>query len=328
MNTQSRILSTSDRTHAVSRRTVLGHLAGAVAFLSVVRSALAETGGRSWKTAVGLNSFESGVRKYKKTYPIWEVLDFLSRHGFDGVELVSNWPMGGYPKADETEQIRSLKRLYAGYGLQVFSIQLGADGAFAPEDEVRRRWVEEFRDRAQFAKQAGCDCIGMWPGGGLRGQTMEQAIERVGRSFREAAKIAGDLGVLTAFEIEPPFVFNTEAHLKGILAAADHPNLKTIYDPSHFDLMNGSTGRPHEMLQRVGVKNIGYCHLTDTDGTLRDGGTSKHLAVGDGHANIATSLRILREGGFQGWIMMDGWEIPDPYDAATKMKRAVDAAGA
>jgi sugar phosphate isomerase/epimerase len=74
------------------------------------------------------------------------------------------------------------------------------------------------------------------------------------------------------------------------------------------------------------VKNIGYVHLTDTDGTLRDGGTSKHLPVGDGHANIPESLRVLREGGFRGWIMVDEWEIPDPYDACVKAKRALDAA--
>jgi sugar phosphate isomerase/epimerase len=69
---------------------------------------------------------------------------------------------------------------------------------------------------------------------------------------------------LAAFEIEPPFVFNTEDHLRRILAGTDHPALKTIYDPSHFGLMNGSTGRPHEMLRRIGVGNIGYVHLTDT----------------------------------------------------------------
>lgn len=326
--TSSSFPGSQNRACPLTRREVIQRIIGALMLPLVGGAAPAEGLRPCWKTAVGLNSFESGTRKYRQNYPIWEVLDFLARRGFDGVELVSNWPMGDYPKADESERIRALKRLYAGYRLQVFSIQLGVADAFAPESEVRQRWLEEFRDRARFARQVGCDCIGMWPGGALRGQTLDQAIERLGGSFRAAAGIAADLGILAAFEIEPPFVFNTEDHLKRILAAADHPNLKAIYDPSHFDLMSGSTGRPHEMLQRIGVKHIGYCHLTDTDGTLRDGGTSKHLAVGDGHANITTSLRVLRDGGFSGWIMMDGWEIPDPYDAAVKMKRAVDAAAA
>ena len=116
-----------------------------------------------------------------------------------------------------------------------------------------------------------------------------------------------------------------EEHLRSILQAADHPALKTIYDPSHFDLMNGSTGKPHEMLQRIGVENIGYIHFTDTDGTRRDGGTSKHLPCGDGHIDVTASLETLWKGGFRGWMNIDTWEIRDPYDACLKAKRAIDA---
>jgi sugar phosphate isomerase/epimerase len=273
-----------------------------------------------------LNGFQSGAHKYKKNYPIWEVLDFAARLKFDGVELVADWPAGGYPRANEAERVRALRRLYDAYGLRIFSLQLGADGAFDPDEATRGRWLDDFRDRARLARQLGCDCVGLWPGGGLRGQTIDQAIARLARSFHEAGKIAGDLGLLAAFEIEPPFVFNTEEHYQRILRGADHPKLKGIYDPSHFDLMNGSTGRPHAMLERIGVPHIGYVQLTDTDGTLRDGGTSKHVACGDGHANIPESLRVLREGGFQGWIMIDEWEVPDPYDACRKGKQAIEAA--
>jgi sugar phosphate isomerase/epimerase len=280
-----------------------------------------------WKTAVGLNGFQSGTRKYGKNYPIWEVLDFAQREGFDGVELVGDWPQGGYPAANETDRVRALRRLYDEFGLSVFSLQLGADGAFDPDPGRRRAWIEQVNDRLKLARQLGCSCLGLWPGGGLRGQTLDQAIARLGESFREVGQRAAEQGVLAAFEIEPPFVFNAAEHWRRILEAAAHPNLKAIYDPSHFDLMNASIGRPHELLQRVGVEHIGYVHLTDTDGTLRDGGTSKHLACGDGHANIPESLRVLREGGFRGWIMIDAWEVPDPYDACRKGLAMIRAAG-
>ncbi len=286
----------------------------------------AESKRAAWKTAVGLNGFASASRKYDKTFPIREVLDFAARHGFDGVELVENWPTRGYPKADQSDRIAALRRLYDSFGLQTFSLQMGAGGAFDPDDAARRRWLEQFRDRARLAKALGADCIGLWPGGPLRGQTIDQAIERLCASFRAAGDVAADLGLSAGFEIEPPFVFNTEEHLRRILAGTDHPSLGTIYDPSHFDLMNGSRGRPHEMLKRIGVENVAYVHLTDTDGTLRDGGTSKHLPCGDGHARIDLSLATLLEGGFEGWIMIDAWEIPEPYDACAKGKRAIEKA--
>jgi sugar phosphate isomerase/epimerase len=283
-----------------------------------------ETPKGKWKTSFGLNGFASSSKKYGKNYPLWEILDFAAEEGFDGIELHASWPMGGYPASGQTKRIASLKRLYDAYELQVFSIQTSAGGAFSPAADDRRRWLDEFRDHARFAKAVGCDCVGMWPGGGLRGQTFAEAVRRLGASFREAAKIACDLGLVSAFEIEPVFIFNTEEHLRQIFEQANHPALKTIYDPSHFDLMNGSTGKPHEMLKRIGVKNIGYIHFTDTDGTRRDNGTSKHLPCGDGHIDVEASFRTLWDGGFRGWMNIDAWQIPDPYDACLKAKQAID----
>jgi sugar phosphate isomerase/epimerase len=236
--------------------------------------------------------------------------------------------MGPYPASTERERIAALKRLYDGFGLRLFSIQLSASDGFAPDADVRRRWLDEVRDRLRLARQLGCAHIGMWPGGGLRGQTLEQALKALIASFREVGKMAGDLGLVAAFELEPVFVFNSEAHVRRILEGVGSPTLKTIYDPSHFDLMSGSKGRPHEMLARVGVKNVGYVHFTDTDGTRLGAGTSRHLACGDGHIDVDASLRTLRDGGYRGWIMVDEYDVPDPLDACLKCKRAFDAFGA
>jgi len=35
----------------------------------------------------------------------------------------------------------------------------------------------------------------------------------------------------------------------------------------------------------------------------------------------------LKEGGFRGWIMVDEWEVPDPYDACVKCKQVIDTVG-
>lgn len=92
-----------------------------------------------WKTAVGLNAFMSSMRKYDTVYPDWEVLDHISRRGFDGVELAPDWPLGGYPSANEPERMAALRRMFNYYDLQIFSIQTSATEAFSPDDAVRRR---------------------------------------------------------------------------------------------------------------------------------------------------------------------------------------------
>jgi sugar phosphate isomerase/epimerase len=312
----------------MKRRDVLKVLGAAVCSPAMYSVSASAADKPRWKTAIGLNGYQSASAKYGKTFPIREVLEFASRTGFDGVELVPNWPppMADYPAPDDAERIRAIRQLYEGFHLQVFSIQTWAGGAFHADQAVRKKWLENWRRQARFAKAVGAECIGLWPGGPLGQQTVEQALDHLGESFREVWKTAGDLGLIASFEIEPPFVFNSEQHIQRILQQV--PGARTNLDFSHFDMMSGGKGQISDMVKRIGVKNIGYVHLTDCDGTLRDGGTSKHLPCGDGHIDIAGALATLREGGFAGWIMIDAWETPDPYEANIKGKRAIDRARA
>ncbi len=304
-------------------------LAGGIAagLAATTKSAIAEpVAQKRWKCGLGLNGFMSSADTFKKNYPIWEVLDFAAKAGFDGIELVDGWPMGGYPSPDETDRITALCRLYDAYGLRIYSMQTGSGDAHAANPEVRKAWRERFRNDVRLCKALGGEFIGHWPGGGLEGNAdVDHAIECLAASYREAADICAEAGMYMSFEIEPPFIFNTPDHLKRILAAVDHPACKTNYDPSHFDLMSGSTGKPEAMLRELGVGHIGHVHLTDTDGTLF-GPTSKHLPCGEGHCDIPASLAVLWEGGYSGWIMIDGWMIEDVYRAARKGKQAIDEA--
>ena len=36
---------------------------------------------------------------------------------------------------------------------------------------------------------------------------------------------------------------------------------------------------------------------------------------------------MLKQGGFRGWIMVDEWEVPDPYDACLKCKKVIEEVG-
>ncbi len=292
-----------------------------------VRAWMRRAGGtRGWQIGAGLNGFASSSGHYKKTYPIEEVLAFCRREGFDGIELVQGWPRGNYPSPDDDRAIDALKKLYGGCGLKPYTIQSSVPGRpFAESAEERKAWVAGFRGQVRLCKKLGCDFIGHWPGGGLGKQTIDQAIDHCVESYRHAARMCADEGMWLSFEIEPPFVFHTLEHLQRILEGVDHPACKTNYDPSHFDLMSGSKGTPEVMLRKLGVKHIGHVHLTDTDGTMF-GGTSKHLACGEGHCDIRASLDALWKGGYRGWIMIDGWLIEDVYNACSQGKAAIDAA--
>lgn len=280
---------------------------------------------RRWRTAFGLNGFMSSESTFGNNFPIWEVLEFAQQEGFDGIELVEGWPKGMYPGPDDDARIASLRTFVSRYNVKIFSIQTGAAGAFRKDRSAREAWVKAFAGWARFARKAGCECIGTWPGGDLDGQSIDQAIDVLVESLKEVAKIVSDEDLLCSVEIEPPFVFNKIEHLIRIVDGVDHPRVKGMYDPSHFDLMNGGTGKPEDLLERFGVHRLGYIHFTDTDGTIFNG-TSKHLPCGDGHIDVPRSLETLWKGGYEGWIMIDAWMTKDPYDACRKGRRAVEAA--
>lgn len=279
---------------------------------------------RRWRTAFGLNGFMSSEREFGNSFPIWDVLGFAQREGFEGIELVKGWPKP-YPGADDDASIASLRSFYARYNLKTFSLQTSAGGAFRKDRTAREKWLGQFAGWARLAHKLGCECIGLWPGGGLDGQTLDEARDRLVESLREVAKIVTDEELLASVEIEPPFAFRTLDDLTQILDGVNHRQVRGMYDPSHFDLMNGGTGKPEELLLRLGVHRVGYIHLTDTDGTMF-GGTSKHLPCGDGHVDIRKSLEILWQGGYEGWIMIDAWKTRDPYDACRKGRIAIESA--
>ncbi len=255
-------------------------------------------------------------------------MDFAQKEGFEGVELTQNWPQGALPFSKEDKRIRSLREFYAKYNQKIFSIQTFTNGdAYSKNRSERERWLKQFRDQVYFAKKAGAECIGFWPTGNLRGQSVQQGIENLILSLKEAAKIVADQELLFSLEVEPPFNFNKIEHLIAIIEGVSHPLIKAMYDPSHFDLMNGGKGKPEELLLKIGIDKIGYLHLTDCDGTIYEG-TSKHLACGEGHIDIAKSLDLLWDGGFEGWVMIDAWMIQDPYNACSKGKKAIDQAQA
>src|SRR5262245_9463121 len=63
---------TLQRSDLISRRESAKRLVAASAFPLAFDSASAAESTHVFKTAIGLNGFQSGSRKYKKNYPIWE----------------------------------------------------------------------------------------------------------------------------------------------------------------------------------------------------------------------------------------------------------------
>ncbi len=283
-----------------------------------------------WKLAIGLNGFGSSETHHGKRYVYDEILEFARDEGFDGIELWGNW-RGGYPDPEDDPAIRSQRGKIESYGLQVFSIQAGVRGVNPVSDEASERseYTDRLKSQVDLAVKFGCDAMGLWSAGRVPERLAEdQLIERFADVVRPVVSYADERGILLAIEGEPPLLINSVERYRKLFAAVGMDEFKAIFDPSHFDVLNGSQGRPEDLLLELGVDRIGYVQFCDGDSTLRPfpngrAGTSRHLPCGEGLYDIPKLCSILHEGGFQEWFQMDSWGTEDAYRASRSCKDSV-----
>ncbi|MCS1411802.1 MAG: hypothetical protein M2R45_05004 [Verrucomicrobia subdivision 3 bacterium] len=122
----------------MNRREFCQISASAAALLPWSSAGRAALIGPQWETAVGLNGFAYGRRKYQANYPIWESWRFCLEAGFQEIELVDGWLAGGCLSLKDRERSRVLRELYDRAGLQIFSLWIGVGGAVDP-DAARRQ---------------------------------------------------------------------------------------------------------------------------------------------------------------------------------------------
>jgi D-psicose/D-tagatose/L-ribulose 3-epimerase len=124
------------------------------------------------------------------------------------------------------------------------------------------------------------------------------------RNTRELGKMAGDLGVQIALELEPfkLSLLNDVDSMVRFIDAVDHPAVRANIDVSHLQL----SGTAPEELRRLKGKAI-HVHLSDCDGKVHG-----DLPPGRGVMNFAPYLREIKALGIDGAISIELEYSPEP----------------
>ncbi len=124
------------------------------------------------------------------------------------------------------------------------------------------------------------------------------------RNTRELGKVAADLGVQIALELEPfkLSLLNNVDSMVRFIDAVDHPAVRANIDVSHLQL----AGTAPEELRRLKGKAI-HVHLSDCDGKVHG-----DLPPGRGVVNFAPYLREIQALGIDGAISIELEYSPEP----------------
>ncbi|HUK14905.1 MAG TPA: sugar phosphate isomerase/epimerase family protein [Bryobacteraceae bacterium] len=142
----------------------------------------------------------------------------------------------------------------------------------------------------------------------------EECFSRIVEALRGLAEQAADRGVTIGLENEHACNLGTAEETARVLAAADHPNLKLVWDPANA-LVAGESPFPEGYAKlppgRIVHVHAKDCHVNNHQPTW--------LAVGEGSIDWRGQIAALERDGYGGWVSLEThWPGPggDKHEAS------------
>ena len=142
----------------------------------------------------------------------------------------------------------------------------------------------------------------------------EECFSRIVEALRGLAEQAADRGVTIGLENEHACNLGTAEETARVLAAADHPNLKLVWDPANA-LVAGENPFPEGYAKlppgRIAHVHAKDCHVNNHQPTW--------LAVGEGSIDWRGQIAALERDGYGGWVSLEThWPGPggDKHEAS------------
>ena len=233
-------------------------------------------------------------------------IHYASEAGYDGVEISGGRPHPNQDDYDTPAKCKELKATISNLGLGI--------SAFAPDFKENPPAEVETQDYLKIIQKCLLFCNRLEidrlrvdtvsSPRGLPSGEYEQNFGHVALTWRKAAEICRQAGVLLVWEFEPGFFLNKPSEVKRLVEAIDHTNFKLLFDTSHayMGAVHGArqAGMP-ETLRGGEVEYarrlrpfLGHLHLIDSDGSLHDNTTSTHYPLGEGRVDFTGTLKALR----------------------------------
>jgi sugar phosphate isomerase/epimerase len=237
--------------------------------------------------------------------PDWSFEDILAGGkacGFDGVGFRG---VGGeidltkVPEFSASRRAATRRRL-ADAGLAPAMILSGARLIVpAAEVEANLRLAES---HIELAAALGAPAVRVFGGQFPIGLSRAAAVERAAERLRRLGDFAGARGVAVLLETHDDFT--APALLRRVLEAADHPAIGAVWDSHHtFRLaecgMQEAWDAIGPWVRSVDVKDS----ITDLAAPLG----YRYVPLGEGDVPVAEAVRVLRAGGYDGWLTCE-WE--------------------
>lgn len=292
---------TQSNTTGLSRRQFIGAAAAAGVAISAdptLQSTSAARKPLQIRSSLAAYSFRNVLphdgQPGKITLHDW--FEWCADQGLSAVE-----PTSYYFSAEDPAYLNSLKAKAFKLGLDISGTAIRND--FCHLDEaVRREWINHVKKWCNHSMRIGAPVIRIFAGNKHAKVDDAQALAWSIECMKECCDYAGDRGVFLAIE-NHGYLTQTSVELMKIVEGVDHEWLGVNLDTGNFTKdAYGNIERmvPHAVNVQLKVEIIG------ADDKTRE------------EADIDRIVRILRDGGYRGYVALEYESNPDPYVAVPK----------
>jgi len=275
-------------------------------------------------TCLGINGFGWAHVIWQMPYDFDQILRHAKKLGFDGVEFF------GLPEEYPVSKVeqQALRRRTGDHGLRIASVQslpggLGNGHPASAYSLCRKQYIDYIKRILEMAVTLGCDTVGVWAGELFGGGPSPLNTNYMVEVYGQCVELAKEARIPLCLEAEPVQQVNTPEIWFQILKGVNSEYMRALCDFSHVNVM--SRGRPLELVKQL-QPYVGHTHLCGNDGSCStfESRSSTHLPLGDGPMDWQSLLTQLIDGGYRGWLDIDVWEQPDPFEASAIGKRVLD----
>lgn len=245
-------------------------------------------------------------------WSLGEVIEAAVRHGYQGVELRGIDGVLDLRKLPDFSpgHIAQSRTLFDEAGIEAIGLDSSARLSQQEPEQVAVH-QEEARDYIVMAGDMGVPLVRVFGGHLSDGTAFEDGAGRLADALRSLGDLAAEKGVSIVLETHDDFL--TGKAVSEVLARAGHEALGAIWDVSNCFW----TGEPIERTAELLRPYLKLVHIKDS---VRIGGKTRPVLLGEGRVPIRDALDALACLGYDGYLSLEWekfWEpdIPEPEEA-------------
>lgn len=250
--------------------------------------------------------------------PLESALAEVARLGFTEVDLIAIEGWGHLEPAAlvaNWERMASVvEALLRRHGLVPVAMNVAVGSLHQRSDDVNAQRLRKVEAVARLMRRLGIGVASFYPGYKAVDRPWEAVLADTVATLRELLLIARAFDVTFCLEPHYDTPFQTPAQVRRLLAAL--PELRLVYDPSHFAMQGLDLSETAFMLDRAV-----HVHLRDAaPGAMQ-------VAFGEGTADLPGLLSALRTRGYGGHLSIE-YLAGGAFDVAGSVRRLRDAVAA